>query len=235
MTTLTPDDYLPVQWLPREEVTPNQYNPNSMQTRERELLKRSILNSGWTEPLVVHYEDLFIIDGEQRWTVAGHEDIQQNEELTPPGIPPGYVPVFGIEADGDQARVSTIQHNRARGHIEIDEMDEYAEVFEAEELVEIGLTEQELYDVIDEDPTDDADDEVPDAITEPDEVRAPEDGNGNSTVPDVPDPDDISAVCSPAERRFIKAVIPDGDTLETYVATMEAKGILEDFRTLAGE
>jgi hypothetical protein len=210
-----------------------------MESRERELLKRSLRNSGWTEPIIIHATDLYIIDGEQRWTVADHPEVRTDEDLTPPDVPAGYVPVFGVELDGDDPVISRIQHNRARGEVRLSEMDEYVDRFDAEELAEIGLSEQEVFDLIDEDPTadieefneDDADGTPPES--EVDAIVADSDPEPMETVPDVPDPGELSIVCAPAERRFIEAVLPDGETIEAYLDAMEEGGLLKHFRDVA--
>lgn len=71
---------LKVEWVERESVRPNKYNPNRMTWGDRMLLRQSILEDGWTQPIVT-LPDRTIIDGEQRWTVAGLElypkDIQE--------------------------------------------------------------------------------------------------------------------------------------------------------------
>lgn len=106
--------YLPVEWVPRDAIHPNDWNPNEMPEKRREALAQSIEDNGWTQPIVVHAEDNYIIDGEQRWAVA--EDFD-DPDLTPPDVPPNYVPVFGVVVDEDHARLATVQHNRARGSI----------------------------------------------------------------------------------------------------------------------
>jgi hypothetical protein len=62
-------EQLVVKWVPLTAVHPNTYNPNRMETPNHELLRRSILEDGWTQPIVC-LPDGMIIDGEQRWTVA---------------------------------------------------------------------------------------------------------------------------------------------------------------------
>ncbi len=61
---------LRVTWERRDAVFPNTYNPNRMTNAERELLKTSVLEDGWTQPIVV-LPSRTIVDGEQRWAVAG--------------------------------------------------------------------------------------------------------------------------------------------------------------------
>jgi hypothetical protein len=121
----TPDDFWPGQWLPREEIEPNDWNPNDMAEPERERLFKSLMDNGWTQPIVVHAEEHYIIDGEQRWSVAEREELARREDITPPDVPAGYVPVYGITVDENHAKVATIQHNRARGFTGADDLREY--------------------------------------------------------------------------------------------------------------
>ena len=72
---------LEIQWVPYDSVKPNDYNPNVMTYKDRRLLQQSLLEDGWTQPIVT-VEDRVIVDGEQRWTVAGMEvDLDALDEL----------------------------------------------------------------------------------------------------------------------------------------------------------
>jgi len=97
-----------LQWVPREKLTANDYNPNIVSEDNLKLLTQSILTNGWTLPIVVK-PDYTIIDGFHRWTVAGREPLK-----TKLG---GMVPVVIVDHHGDKAAdvYGTITHNRARG------------------------------------------------------------------------------------------------------------------------
>lgn len=97
-----------IQWVPREKLTANDYNPNKVSDENLKLLTQSILTNGWTLPIVVK-PDYTIIDGFHRWTVAGREPL-----LSKLG---GMVPVVIVDHHGDTAAdvYGTITHNRARG------------------------------------------------------------------------------------------------------------------------
>ena len=97
-----------LQWVPREKLTANDYNPNVVSEENLKLLTQSILTNGWTLPIVVK-PDFTIIDGFHRWTVAGREPLK-----TKLG---GMVPVVIVDHHGDTAAdvYGTITHNRARG------------------------------------------------------------------------------------------------------------------------
>lgn len=97
-----------LQWVPRDKLTANDYNPNKVSEDNLKLLTQSILTNGWTLPIVVR-PDYTIIDGFHRWTVSGREPLK-----TKLG---GKVPVVIVDHGGDtDADVyGTITHNRARG------------------------------------------------------------------------------------------------------------------------
>jgi ParB-like chromosome segregation protein Spo0J len=121
----TPGEVWPGQWVPREEIEPNDWNPNEMTDEQRERLYKSLMDNGWTQPIVIHAEEHYIIDGEQRWHVAGREEFAQRADVTPDGVSSGYVPVFGITVDDDHAKVATVQHNRARGKLDANRLQDY--------------------------------------------------------------------------------------------------------------
>ena len=97
-----------LQWVDRERLHSNDYNPNKVSEDNLELLTQSILTNGWTLPIVVR-PDYTIIDGFHRWTVAGREPL-----LSKLG---GKVPVVIVDHKGDESAdiYGTITHNRARG------------------------------------------------------------------------------------------------------------------------
>lgn len=96
-----------LQWVERERLHANDYNPNKVSEDNLQLLVQSIMTNGWTLPIVVR-PDYTIIDGFHRWTVSGREPL-----LSKLG---GRVPVV-IVAHGDESEdmYGTITHNRARG------------------------------------------------------------------------------------------------------------------------
>lgn len=96
-----------LQWVDRDKLKPNDYNPNKVSKENLELLTQSILTNGWTLPIVVR-PDFTIIDGFHRWTVAGREPLR-----TKLG---GKVPVVIVDhKDEAEDMYGTITHNRARG------------------------------------------------------------------------------------------------------------------------
>lgn len=96
-----------IVWRFREELKPNNYNPNKVAPPEMKLLKISIIEDGWTQPIVIN-PDMTIVDGFHRWTVSGHLEIYS--------LTDGYVPtVMVTPKDASQQQMATIRHNRARG------------------------------------------------------------------------------------------------------------------------
>ena len=63
-----------LQWVDRNTIHANDYNPNKVSEENLKLLIQSILTNGWTLPIVVR-PDGTIIDGFHRWTVSGREPL----------------------------------------------------------------------------------------------------------------------------------------------------------------
>lgn len=96
-----------LQWVNRDIVKPNNYNPNKVSTENLKLLTQSILTNGWTLPIVVK-PDYTIIDGFHRWTVSGQEPLVS--------LLGGMVPVVIVDhKDHNEDIYGTVTHNRARG------------------------------------------------------------------------------------------------------------------------
>ena len=109
-----------VLWVKNEDIQANDYNPNSVAPPEMELLKHSILQDGYTQPIVSMKDEdnIIVIDGFHRNRV-GKECEEVKEKLH------GYLPIVLIREsqEGRCDRVaSTIRHNRARGKHKIDGM-----------------------------------------------------------------------------------------------------------------
>lgn len=123
-----------VTWRRRDELSANAWNPNRQAPPEHRLLKVSILESGWTQPIVARREanGLEIVDGYHRWLVAADPEIA--------ALTGGLVPVVELlETDPAMARMSTIRHNRARGVHHVIRMADIVA-----ELVDLGLTPEEI-------------------------------------------------------------------------------------------
>lgn len=121
-----------VKPVPIDKIQANTYNPNAVAPPEMKLLYKSILEDGYTMPIVCYYlEDIDkyeIVDGYHRYTVMlNHKDIYEREK--------GMMPVVVIEKDISNRMASTIRHNRARGSHSIELMTSIVT-----ELVESGMS-----------------------------------------------------------------------------------------------
>lgn len=102
-----------VVWVRAESVEANDYNPNSVAPPEMELLKTSILNDGYTQPIVgwdreTHIE---VVDGFHRSRVGKECEAVRDRVIN-------YLPITVIKADREERNdriAATIRHNRARG------------------------------------------------------------------------------------------------------------------------
>lgn len=109
-----------ILWVPGKEVEGNDYNPNAVAPPEMELLKVSILEDGYTQPIVTFLEGKKreVVDGFHRNRV-GKECPEVAERIK------GYLPVVTINQNrtdkGDRI-AATIRHNRARGKHRVDAM-----------------------------------------------------------------------------------------------------------------
>lgn len=111
-----------VQWVKSEQVTANDYNPNSVAPPEMKLLQHSIQQDGYTQPIVTVFgeNEYTVVDGFHRNRVGKEcEDIKIRTK--------GYLPIVKIKPDreGRTDRIAaTIRHNRARGKHQISAMSE---------------------------------------------------------------------------------------------------------------
>ncbi len=111
-----------VRWVKVEDVHANDYNPNKVAPPEMELLRISIANDGYTQPVVTWMSDegREVIDGFHRSRVCREYDEINNRVY-------GYLPVVTIrheQSNKNDRIASTIRHNRARGKHQIDAMSE---------------------------------------------------------------------------------------------------------------
>ena len=99
-----------VRWVSRDLLDANEYNPNCVAPPELELLKLSILEDGWTMPIVTLPEQdgrYQIVDGFHRWKISADPAIYN--------LTSGMVPTVQVALDPIHRQMSTIRHNRARG------------------------------------------------------------------------------------------------------------------------
>jgi hypothetical protein len=109
-----------VLWIKAEDVSANDYNPNSVAPPEMKLLVHSISEDGYTQPIVTwkNEEKFEVVDGWHRHRV-GREVPAIREKIR------GYLPITVVNdtrTDRGDRIASTIRHNRARGKHRIDAM-----------------------------------------------------------------------------------------------------------------
>lgn len=119
-----------VKRVPIEQVTANDYNPNSVAPPEMALLETSIWEDGYTQPVVVVYDrendKYVVIDGFHRYCVLRDSKRVNDREQ-------GMLPVVVLDKEMHDRMASTIRHNRARGTHNIELMSTIVA-----ELVEMG-------------------------------------------------------------------------------------------------
>jgi len=111
-----------VKWVTADDVRANDYNPNSVAPPEMELLRHSIREDGYTQPIVAwsgtDKGGVEVVDGFHRHRVGREcDDVRERVHA--------YLPVVDINTGrtgkGDRI-ASTIRHNRARGKHKVDAM-----------------------------------------------------------------------------------------------------------------
>ena len=107
---LHPVDF--VRWIPVERIVANDYNPNSVAKTEMELLYTSIDHDGFTQPVVVVFDQeqdrYVVVDGFHRYST-----VRLNQSIFARTF--GRVPCVVLNKTIEQRMAATIRHNRARG------------------------------------------------------------------------------------------------------------------------
>lgn len=137
-----------MQWIPVSKVHANDYNPNSVATPEMKLLYTSVKKDGYTQPVVVIYDDkkdrYVIVDGFHRYSIMRrYKDIYDSCE--------GKLPCVVLTGKTmNDLMASTIRHNRARGKHSVQGMSNIVMEMlmngatDAEVCMELGLEPEEL-------------------------------------------------------------------------------------------
>jgi len=127
-----------VFWEKAADVQANEYNPNAVAPPEQELLETSIIEDGYTMPIVTYKEwhdessdevKIKIVDGFHRRLSHQNNKLISDSTL-------GYIPITDIrqsQTETGDRMASTIRHNRARGSHNIELMSTIVT-----ELVEMG-------------------------------------------------------------------------------------------------
>lgn len=102
-----------IRWVPADTLDANTWNPNRVHLAELRLLERSLLSTGWLQPLLVN-PDRLIIDGFHRWRLSQDSTACMARWH-------GKVPVAVLDVDKPTAMLMTIRINRAKGtHVAIE-------------------------------------------------------------------------------------------------------------------
>lgn len=134
-----------VIWVEREKLHANDYNPNNVFKPEMRLLKLSLLEDGWTLPLVVSKtgdDEYEIIDGFHRWTLSNEPEIFAMTD--------GLVPVVIIDKPTRNMQIaSTVRYNRARGVHHLTKMADIVsemsdELSQDEIMKQLGMEDEEV-------------------------------------------------------------------------------------------
>jgi hypothetical protein len=122
-----------VRWVDPATLKANDYNPNKVFTPELKLLRLSIIENGWTQPIVIR-PDGTIVDGFHRFTLGSTDKAVQ-------ALTGGLVPVVTLSAELTRADhiLATVRHNRARGQHGILAMSKIAKELRAD-----GMTQEEM-------------------------------------------------------------------------------------------
>ena len=96
-----------IKWIDCDALKANHYNPNRVMNAEMNLIERSILRTGWIQPILVNKNNT-IIDGFHRWTLS-RLSTQMREKYH------GKVPCAVLDVSDAEAMVITVRINRAKG------------------------------------------------------------------------------------------------------------------------
>lgn len=110
-----------VLWVKADKLHANDYNPNSVAPPEMRLLQLSIMQDGYTQPIVAWpdgHDSYEVVDGFHRNRVAREVGAVKKRVM-------GRLPIAVINTDrtSKEDRIAaTIRHNRARGKHSVDAM-----------------------------------------------------------------------------------------------------------------
>ena len=132
-----------IVWLKAHDLKANHYNPNVVLNSELRLLERSILQTGWIQPILVNTNGV-IIDGFHRWSLSKlSEELQSRYK--------GKVPCAVLDIPDWKAMVLTVRINRAKGtHIAfkmsglVRELVNTHKIPPEQVVIELGATDEEV-------------------------------------------------------------------------------------------
>ena len=132
-----------IQWIDCDLLSANHYNPNRVMNAEMNLIEKSILRTGWIQPILINTNKR-IIDGFHRWTLS-RLSTQLREKYH------GKVPCCILDVSDAEAMIITVRINRAKGtHLAFRMSDYVKELTEKHSITleylagEIGATMDEV-------------------------------------------------------------------------------------------
>jgi hypothetical protein len=132
-----------IQWLEATTLKANHYNPNVVMNTELKLLERSIMQTGWIQPILVNANRI-IIDGFHRWSLSKISESMRERYA-------GKVPCAVLEIPDWKAMLLTVRINRAKGsHIAfkmsalVRELVDKHNVSPEQIVIEMGATNDEV-------------------------------------------------------------------------------------------
>jgi ParB-like chromosome segregation protein Spo0J len=132
-----------MQFVDRDLIKPNNYNPNKVLSKNMKLLLQSILANGFCFPIVIR-PDYTIIDGFHRWLISGEEPLRT--------MLGGKIPVVIVEhEDSTKNMYGTVSFNRARGTHLLEPMENIVKTLidegkTVDEITkEMGMSKEEVY------------------------------------------------------------------------------------------
>lgn len=132
-----------MQFISRDLIKPNDYNPNKVLEKNLKLLMQSILTNGFCFPIVIR-PDFTIIDGFHRWLVSGREPLKS--------LLHNQIPVVIVAHDDESKNMyGTVTFNRARGTHLLEPMENIVKTLldkgkTVDEISkEIGMSREEIF------------------------------------------------------------------------------------------
>jgi len=124
-----------VIWMPCNELVANEYNPNVVFNKELELLKFSLLKTGWIQPILASLSNV-IIDGFHRfWLSSNDKDMINKFNYK--------VPVCLLDLNEPERMLLTVRINRAKGsHVALRMHDLVSTVYNEFDYTKIEIAHQ---------------------------------------------------------------------------------------------
>jgi len=96
-----------IEWRDAESLSANDYNPNMVMNPELRLLERSLLRTGWVQPILIT-PDGTIIDGFHRWRLCLESKVLRERYGS-------KIPCAVLDVSSAEAKMLTVRMNRAKG------------------------------------------------------------------------------------------------------------------------